>query len=513
MHPQSKSGTEDPRPTSSALKSEMSNVKVLPQEAAIESPSLPAESRDLAWERAFEPVGAGASSRTALGKVLAVADVIAIVVSLALTVGAMLLLGRDVSTPRLATTLLLMFPAWFTIAYLSGLYSLAELRISHGLVDEVGKVIIAVTAWSWLLLVVRDLAGAAPVHMAGPFLLWAIAVPVVLSGRVLSRVVARRKSRWRTPVAVIGSEDDREEICERIRRHPEWGLDVKAELDLEKDGADSSAVWRNLEVGRVILAGGPRGLADRTSLVNSLVEQGLMVDVVSGGPESIYSNALLHDAEGLPVLSVRPTRLRPMDLRAKRIFDLVAASLGLLLAAPVLLWAAVRIKLDSQGPVFFRQPRCGRDGEEIQVLKLRTMVDGADDLRDELRLKSSEAGEGEVLFKMEDDPRVTEIGQTLRKWSIDELPQLWNVIRGEMSMVGPRPLPFDEAVQATGVYWARTRVKPGLAGPWQAYGRSTIPFEDMIRLDYSYALGWSMAEDARLMLRTASAVFSRRGAY
>jgi lipopolysaccharide/colanic/teichoic acid biosynthesis glycosyltransferase len=141
------------------------------------------------------------------------------------------------------------------------------------------------------------------------------------------------------------------------------------------------------------------------------------------------------------------------------------------------------------------------------------MVNGADDLRTELRETSEEERDGDVLFKLEDDPRVTKFGKTLRNWSIDELPQLWNVLKGEMSIVGPRPLPYDEANQATGLFRARTSVKPGLAGPWQAYGRSNIPFEDMIRLDYSYAVGWSMAEDMRLLLRTANAVFGRRGAY
>jgi lipopolysaccharide/colanic/teichoic acid biosynthesis glycosyltransferase len=212
-------------------------------------------------------------------------------------------------------------------------------------------------------------------------------------------------------------------------------------------------------------------------------------------------------------MSVRSSRLRPLDLRVKRIFDITVAGFALVLVSPLLLWAMIRIKLDSPGPVFFRQVRCGHDGRPFEVVKFRTMVNGADDLRTELRETSEEERDGDILFKLEDDPRVTKFGKTLRNWSIDELPQLWNVLKGEMSIVGPRPLPYDEANQATGLFRARTSVRPGLAGPWQAYGRSNIPFEDMIRLDYSYAVGWSMAEDMRLLLRTANAVFGRRGAY
>jgi lipopolysaccharide/colanic/teichoic acid biosynthesis glycosyltransferase len=212
-------------------------------------------------------------------------------------------------------------------------------------------------------------------------------------------------------------------------------------------------------------------------------------------------------------MSVRPSRLRPLDLKIKRVFDILVSSSGLLFVSPILIWAALRIKFGSKGPVFFRQQRCGFDGQPFEVLKFRTMVDGADNQRGKLRERAQDERGGDILFKLEDDPRVTAIGKTLRKWSIDELPQLWNVLKGEMSIVGPRPLPYDEADQATGMFSARNRVKPGLAGPWQANGRSVIPFADMIRLDYSYAVGWSLTEDIKLLFRTVVAVFSRRGAY
>lgn len=454
---------------------------------------------------------------SAYPRLLAMADTFAILLGLLLTIAVMQLAGREVDPLRTGVTTALLLPIWFLVAYVAGLYSLAELRISHSVIDELGKIVIAVTAWSWMLLIGRTVFSVLPVSMLGPILLWLFVIGTVVIGRTLGRHIARRRLWHPNRIALVGWPSDTNDIRDRVDRHPEWGLRIDAEFEF---GYDDESSLESLagqidarEVDRVMVVGGTDGLIDRTHLISLLVERGMVVDIVSGGAESLYANSVLHDLEGLPVMSVRSSRPRPIDLRFKRLFDVAVSGAGLLLVWPLLLWAAIRIKLDSAGPVFFRQSRCGFDGEPFEVVKFRTMIDGADDQRTKLRETSELERDGDVLFKLEDDPRVTSFGQTLRKWSIDELPQLWNVLKGEMSIVGPRPLPFDEAIQATGLFRARTRVKPGLAGPWQAYGRSTIPFEDMIRLDYSYAVGWSMAEDMRLLLRTATAVLNRRGAY
>jgi exopolysaccharide biosynthesis polyprenyl glycosylphosphotransferase len=448
---------------------------------------------------------------------LAISDVLAIVVGLVLTIAFLHLIGRNVNMFRVGITAAFVLPAWFTLAYIAGLYNLAELRINHSLIDEIGKVTVAVTAWSWLLLIIRTVFSVGPTAMLGPTLLWLLVIGTVLAGRAMVRGFARRRSWHPHRVAIVGWPNEADVIRDRVARHPEWGLDVAAEFEFGRDddaGLEALADRiGHLEVDRVMIIGGSEGLIDRTRLISLLVERELTIDLVSGGAESLYSNSVLHHLEGLPVMSVRSSRMRPIDLRIKRLFDITVSGFSLLLALPILVWAAIRIKRDSPGPVFFRQVRCGFDGQPFEVLKFRTMVDGADDLRTELRETSEEERDGDVLFKLEDDPRVTNFGKKLRKWSIDELPQLLNVLKGEMSIVGPRPLPYEEAIQATGLFQARTSVKPGLAGPWQAYGRSSIPFADMIRLDYSYAVGWSMAEDIKLLLRTANAVFGRRGAY
>ena len=146
------------------------------------------------------------------------------------------------------------------------------------------------------------------------------------------------------------------------------------------------------------------------------------------------------------------------------------------------------------------------------MLKLRTMVEGADSMRDEVRVASIHGGDANML-KLRDDPRVTRIGRVLRRSSLDELPQLWNVLRGDMSLVGPRPLPLDEARLVTDHFRARLQMRPGMTGPWQTQGRGDIPFEDMVKLDYTYVVGWSMREDMSLLLRTVTAVVRGRGAY
>jgi lipopolysaccharide/colanic/teichoic acid biosynthesis glycosyltransferase len=224
------------------------------------------------------------------------------------------------------------------------------------------------------------------------------------------------------------------------------------------------------------------------------------VKVVPDLLQVIALRARLEDLDGVPVININDVPLQGLNAIVKRAIDIgISAAALLVLALPLAVLASL-VKLTSRGPIFYRQERMGLDGKPFMIYKFRSMYEDA------------EAVSGPV-FASANDPRRTPLGKLLRRSNVDELPQLWNVLKGEMSIVGPRPLPYDEANQATGLFRARTSVRPGLAGPWQAYGRSNIPFEDMIRLDYSYAVGWSMAEDMRLLLRTANAVFGRRGAY
>jgi exopolysaccharide biosynthesis polyprenyl glycosylphosphotransferase len=194
----------------------------------------------------------------------------------------------------------------------------------------------------------------------------------------------------------------------------------------------------------------------------------------------------------------------------KRVVDLAATSVGLLLISPVLLAVAIAIKLDSPGPVFYRQIRVGKNGRHFGMYKFRSMIVNADHRLSELREKNEASG---PLFKMKDDPRVTRVGKFIRRWSLDELPQLFNVMRGDMSLVGPRP-PIPAEVQEYEEWQlGRLRAVPGLTGLWQVSGRSEVPFHDMVRLDLHYIRNWSIGLDIEILLRTIPAVLTNRGAY
>jgi exopolysaccharide biosynthesis polyprenyl glycosylphosphotransferase len=195
--------------------------------------------------------------------------------------------------------------------------------------------------------------------------------------------------------------------------------------------------------------------------------------------------------------------------RAKRSFDVVGAIVALVLASPLLLLTAIAIKLDSRGPVLFRQQRVGKDGEPFDLLKFRSMVVGAEDRLHELQELNEASG---PLFKMAEDPRVTRVGRVLRRLSIDEIPQFWTVLRGKMSIVGPRPALPTEVHAWSPALHQRLRVKPGSTGMWQVSGRSDATFDDYVRLDLYYVDNWSLITDLVIMAKTIPTVLSRKGA-
>lgn len=209
-------------------------------------------------------------------------------------------------------------------------------------------------------------------------------------------------------------------------------------------------------------------------------------------------------------LSLRAPNDHLMSLVAKSLLDRVAASLALLLLSPLLVLVAILIRLGSRGPAIFRQERSGRDGRPFTMYKFRTMVVDAEDLLDGLRRKNEGAG---PLFKLTNDPRITRLGRVLRRTSIDELPQLINVVKGDMSLVGPRPALPSETSQYSEWVWRRLHVKPGLTGLWQVSGRSALSWDDSIRIDLQYVNNWNLRLDIAILARTVRAVVSRVGAH
>jgi exopolysaccharide biosynthesis polyprenyl glycosylphosphotransferase len=245
-------------------------------------------------------------------------------------------------------------------------------------------------------------------------------------------------------------------------------------------------------------------------LVDRCRTRGVRVWVAPTTMEVLTRHTELVPGEGVPLLEVKPPVLEGFDFVVKRSFDFVIAALILLFAAPVMALIALLIRLTSRGPILHRSPRPGIGCKPFDCLKFRTMYEDAEARQDELEGLNEKTG---ALFKIRDDPRVTLVGRVLRRFSLDELPQLINVLRGEMSLVGPRPLPLRDNIRLDDWHRRRYLVLPGITGLWQVSGRSDLDFDDMVRLDFLYLEQWSVLLDLVILLKTAPAVLRRRGAY
>ena len=265
---------------------------------------------------------------------------------------------------------------------------------------------------------------------------------------------------------------------------------------------------RSLDVQRAIVAPDSFEPEKMLDLVCTLEAVGVKVSVLPRLLEAVGSSVEFDDLHGVTVMGIKRFSLTRSSMFVKRGFDLLGATLGLIAMAPVMAAIAIAIKLDSRGPIFFKQRRVGRHGRHFEVYKFRTMVPDAEALKEALRDRN-EAKDG--LFKIAEDPRITRVGKLLRKSSLDELPQLFNVVRGEMSLVGPRPLVVDEDQHVRGWYRRRLELMPGITGPWQILGPARVPLREMGAMDYLYVANWSLWGDVKILLRTVSHVLARRG--
>ena len=278
------------------------------------------------------------------------------------------------------------------------------------------------------------------------------------------------------------------------------------------DPADLPRLIDTLEVDWVVMATSAEPTGEMLDLMRAVRRPDVHLSIVPSYSELFASNATIEELEGIPVVSLPPMRLSRSIRTVKRAIDLVASGLGLLVLTPLLAVVAIAIRLDTPGPIFFRQRRHGRGGTEFEIVKFRTMVADAEAQRLAMAHLNEMEGAG-PLFKMANDPRITKVGAFLRKTSLDELPQLWNVLRGEMSLVGPRPFVVHESEQITGWAGRRLDTTPGITGLWQVLGRNDIPFDEMVKLDYVYVTNWSLWWDIKILLRTIPTVLGRKGAY
>jgi exopolysaccharide biosynthesis polyprenyl glycosylphosphotransferase len=260
----------------------------------------------------------------------------------------------------------------------------------------------------------------------------------------------------------------------------------------------------------VVLPGARLSAAEVRRLHWVLADAGTDLFMGTGLLDVAPGRARVLTAGGLGLVDVAPTTLRGPRRWVKGVVDRVGAALGLLLLAPVLLTVGLLVRADSPGSAIYRQQRVGRGGRMFTMYKFRSMSTSADVERTHLHASNEADG---VLFKIQDDPRVTRVGRWLRKTSLDELPQLWNVLRGEMSLVGPRPALPDEVARYDLDPRRRLAVKPGMTGLWQVSGRSDLSWAESVRLDVKYVDNWSLRSDLAILARTVHAVLSHRGAY
>jgi exopolysaccharide biosynthesis polyprenyl glycosylphosphotransferase len=249
---------------------------------------------------------------------------------------------------------------------------------------------------------------------------------------------------------------------------------------------------------------------EAVELVDRCHRHGVRVRVAPSTMEILMDQVEFVPGQALPLFELKPPVFEGLDFVVKRTFDLVGAMLIVLLLSPGMVLIAIAIKLSSRGPVFYRSMRPGIGGHPFPCLKFRTMTEDAEDQQDDLEVHNELGG---ALFKIRDDPRVTSVGRFLRRWSLDELPQLFNVLRGQMSLVGPRPLPQRDYDRLEEWHRKRYLVLPGMTGLWQVSGRSELDFDELVRLDFLYLERWSVFLDLSILLKTVPAVFRARGAW
>jgi exopolysaccharide biosynthesis polyprenyl glycosylphosphotransferase len=420
-------------------------------------------------------------------------------------------------------------PAWIVAARGYGLYSKDEERTDHSTVDEVVAVFHLATVVCWLFFAIAWITGAANPGIPKLLTFWFAAIVLVSLGRAAARWFSRKQITYLQNTVIVGAGDVGQLVAHKLLQHREYGINLVGFVDAEpKERRDDlgqltllgppdrlPAVVRMFDVERVIVAFSKSSFDETLDLIRSMKDLDVQVDIVPRLFDVVGPSVSIHTVEGLPLLGLPPAHLPRTSHHIKRTVDLLLASVGLILLSPVFAAIAVAIKGGSRGPVFFRQVRRGYDEATFRIYKFRTMVADADQRKREYAHlnKHSTNGGDPRMFKIPDDPRITRIGRFLRKYSLDELPQLINVVKGEMSLVGPRPLILEEDQHIH--EWARRRLslKPGITGPWQVLGRSDIPFEEMIKLDYLYVTSWSAFNDFKLMLQTLPALARRQGAY
>lgn len=421
----------------------------------------------------------------------------------------------------------MLVPLWVCLLAVGGLYELD--RISLG-ISESGRVVRSLSLGVVVLVIVTYVAKTPGLSRGWTLLLWGFSVLFVVAFRTaLGAVFAllRHHGHLCQRTLVVGSNAESSDIIRVLLSDPDSGLvpvGCVASSQAERLGLDYCSgqtpvvgvakdlvsIVRTHNIDTVVIASSAFDHDVLARIIAELRGEDVTVHVSSGLFEVLTSRVFVTEVAGVPLITVRGLGLSRASRVTKRVFDLVIASVIILAGLPLWLIITLAVKLSSPGPILYAQERVGRDGVRFGMLKFRSMYADADERLSEVKGSNEATG---PLFKMRDDPRVTPLGRVIRKYSIDEFPQLLNVLKGEMSLVGPRP-PLPHEVEEYAMRdWRRLEVVPGMTGLWQVSGRSRLTFDEMVRLDLFYIENWSVALDLSLMVRTIPAVLFARGAY
>jgi exopolysaccharide biosynthesis polyprenyl glycosylphosphotransferase len=437
---------------------------------------------------------------------LVIADLVSVVIVLGvLTVGPWL--------PRPPLQVVLLAPVLTLLHKLGGLYERDELVLNKTTLDE-APALLQTSGVFTLLASVAVAAVATGLSAMAVVWVWVATSGLALFSRAVSRGIVRS---WSVPerCMLIGTPRSIETLRRRLASRQVNAVVVATLPVRYGDGVGVVAArpevllrqLRSRHVERAIIAPEASDAGDVLDVIRLAKASGVTVTILPRLLEVVGSSVEFDQIDGVTMLGVRKLGLSRSSRVVKRVFDLVVSSVSLLVLSPLLVAVAVAIKLDSAGPVLFRQTRIGRGDRPFQILKFRSMAVDA-----EARKRSLlDLNETEGVFKLADDPRVTRVGRFIRSTCIDEAPQLLNVLRGEMSLVGPRPLVVDEDALVCGLYRSRLHLTPGMTGPWQILGPVRVPLDEMIVIDYLYIANWTLWADVKLLLRTALYVLRRGG--
>jgi exopolysaccharide biosynthesis polyprenyl glycosylphosphotransferase len=435
--------------------------------------------------------------------------------------------GDRVSPAWEALVFVLVLPIWVLTAQLSGLYGRDDRRPDYSTADDVVGVFAVVTVGTWLFWVIAATSNAVSLDAPRMIAFWAMAIPLVVACRVAARAFARRRALLVQRAVVVGTGDVGQLVARKLLRHPEYGIELVGFVDerpgWQDPGLDGHPIFgppervpelvEALQIDRVIVATPTDPDARLLRIVHRLRATGVQIDLVPHFFEAVDPRVDLHSIETLPLVGLAPVSRSRAARIVKRSLDVVVAGIALLAAAPLFAYVAWRIKRDSAGPVFFRQDRLGLHMQPFTPLKFRTMWTGVDDSRhrDYIRATMRHTAETEAsgLYKLERADDVTPFGRFLRRTSLDELPQLVNVLRGEMSLVGPRPCIPYEVESFAPHHFDRFLVPPGITGLWQVAARARATFGEALDMDVAYVRGWSLGLDLRLICRTPLAMVHR----